>query len=223
MVLAPEGYSTCICPYNYKTSLAMIPVERNENWSVYLAGGRREKMIAKDLKGKAKQQFLADRARSPREIRSLRLNFNAPGDQMDADGRLWLAWPRPVDPKKVYRIQAVPVEQESAATGLRLNSDYHPIADTPTPRLYTSGLTGPLKLTVQLADDPAARYDVALHFAETEEDDAGRRVFDVKVQGRKVISRLDIAAASGGANRALIKTFRGVVAHGALRVELVRR
>ena len=58
----------------------------------------------------------------------MRLNLNAPGDQMDAEGRLWLAWPRPVDPKKVYMIQQVPVQQEAETGGFRLNSDYHPIA-----------------------------------------------------------------------------------------------
>ena len=220
MVLAPEGYSTCMCPYNYKTSLAMIPVERNENWSVYLAGGRREKMAAK-APGKGSKKRPAAQARPLQTVRSLRVNFNAPGDQMDADGRLWLAWPRPVDPKRVYLIQPVPVQQESEATGFRLNSDYHSIADTQTPWLYTSGLAGPLEFTVQLSDDQTARYDVALHFAETEEDHVGRRVFDVKLQGRTVISRLDIAAASGGANRALIKEFRGIVAQGTITIELV--
>jgi hypothetical protein len=126
-----------------------------------------------------------------------------------------------VDPKKVYVIQPVPVEQESEWAGFRLNSDYHSIADTQTPWLYTSGLTGPLKFIVQLSDDQTARYDLALHFAETEEENVGRRVFDVKVQGRTVISRLDIAAASGGVNRALTKDLRGIVAQGTLTVELV--
>jgi hypothetical protein len=86
---------------------------------------------------------------------------------------------------------------------------------------YASGLTGPLKFTVQLSDDQTARYDVALHFAETEEDHVGRRVFEVRLQGRTVLSHLNIAAASGGANRALIEEFRGIVARGTLAVELV--
>jgi len=221
MVLAPEGYSTCICPYNYKTSLAMIPVQRNENWSVYLAGGRREKMAAKTLGKKERQEYLADIARPPKNVRSLRVNFNAPGDQMDGDGKLWLAWPRPVDPKNVYVIQPVPLQQESEASPFRLNSDYHPIAGTKTPWLYTSGLAGPLRFTVQLSDDQPARYNVALHFAETEDATGGGRVFDVKLQDKTVISKLDIAAAAGGANRAMVKQFQDIAAKGTLTVELV--
>jgi hypothetical protein len=220
MVLAPEGYSTCICPYNYKTSLAMIPVQRNENWSVYLAGGRREKMAAKALRQKAKRKRAAP-AEPVQTVRSLRVNFNAPGDQMDAEGRLWLAWPRPVDPKKVYIIQPLPLELESDCAGFRFNSDYHPIANTQTPWLYTSGLTGPLKFTVQLSDDRAARYNVTLHFAETEDGAVGRRVFDLRVQGKTMISHLDVAAAADGANRALTKELRNIVANGTLTVELV--
>ncbi len=220
MVLAPEGYSTCICSYNYKTSLAMIPVQRNENWSVYLAGGRREKMAGK-ARGKGRKRKPAAQARPLQTVRSLRVNFNAPGDQMDAEGRLWLAWPRPVDPKKVYLIQPVPLEQESAATGFRLNSDYHPITNTQTPWLYTSGLAGPLKFTVQLSDDEAARYNAVLHFAETQDGVIGGRVFDVRVQGKTVISQLDIAATARSANRALTKGFRNIAAKGTLTIELV--
>lgn len=220
MVLAPEGYSTCICPYNYKTSLAMIPVERNENWSVYLAGGRREKMAAKAL-GKGRKRKPAAKGRPLQNVRTLRVNFNAPGDQMDSEGKLWLAWPRPVDPKKVYRVQPVPLQQESEASGFRFNADYHPIVNTQTPWLYTSGLTGPLKFTVQIADDQPARYNVALHFAEAEDDTVGQRVFDVKLQGKTVISHLDIAAATGRLNRALTKEFRNVAGQGNLAIEFV--
>ena len=74
---------------------------------------------------------------------------------------------------------------------------------------------------MQLSDDQTARDDLVLHFAEAEEARVGRRVFDVKVQDRTVISRLDIVAASGGANRALTKEFRGIVVRGSLTVELV--
>jgi outer membrane protein assembly factor BamB len=223
MVLAPEGYSTCICPYNYKTSLAMIPVERNENWSVYLAGGRREKKsgAAKARKKSRKKKGTDQPPPSPETIRSLRVNLNAPGDQMDANGKLWLAWPRPVDPKRVYIIKQVPLSVEAVGPGFRFNSDHHEIAGADTPWLYTSGLTGPLKLTVQLSDGEPALYDVSLRFAETEHSTAGQRLFDVVIQGEKAISGLDAVAAAGGMNRALVKECRGVKAEGTMTIELV--
>ncbi len=220
MVLAPEGYSTCICPYNFKTSLAMVPVARNESWSVYLAGGRRDKMAAKGKNNKKKQ-----RAKQPvpvETVQSLHLNLNAVGDQMDSERRLWLAWPRPVDPKNVYMIQPVPVQQEAVAGSFRLNSDYHPIAGTQTPWIYTSGMTGGLKLAVKVSDGDPALYTVILHFAETEALEVPvQRVFDVRIQGKDAISELDVAAAAGGVDRAWSREFRDVSTEGTVNIELV--
>ena len=225
MVLAPEGYSTCICPYNYKTSLALIPVERNENWSVYLAGGRREKMAAKEARNKARKK---GKKISPSQgkpeietVRTLHINLNAPGDQMDAEGKLWLAWPRPKDPKKVYLIRQIPVQVETEKKGFRFNSDYYPIANTKTPWLYTSGLTGPLKINVRLSGGQPGYYRVALHFTETENTTPGERVFDVKIQGENAISRLDIIVETGAANRALVKEFSNIKANGMMSIELI--
>jgi outer membrane protein assembly factor BamB len=220
MVLAPEGYSTCICPYNYKTSLALVPVERNEDWSVYLAGGRREKMAAKGNNNKGRKQP-AKPVEPVETVRSLRLNLNAPGDQMDSERRLWLAWPRPVDPKNVYIIQQTPVQQEGETSGFRLNSDYHPIAGTQTPWLYTSGLTGPVKLTLRVNDGESANYTVVLHFAETEAQAHGQRVFDVRLQGKNAITGLDVAAAASGADRACSREFQDIAAEGTLTIELI--
>jgi len=154
-------------------------------------------------------------------VRSLRLNLNAPGDQMDSERRLWLAWPRPVDPKNVYLIQPVPVQQEGEVGGFRLNSDYHPITGTRTPWLYTSGLTGRGKLTLQVTDGTPAQYTVILHFAETEGLDPGERVFNVRIQGEDAITGLDVTAAAGGADRAWSREFQGVAAQGTLTIELV--
>ncbi len=226
VVLAPEGYSTCICPYNYKTSLAMIPVERNENWSVYLAGGRREKMLAKAARNKVrkkgkKKAAAADVATSSETVKALRVNLNAPGDQMDAGGNLWLSWPRPVDPKRVYIIKQVPLQVEPAAEGFRFNSDYHAVGNTESPWLYTSGLTGPLTLIAQLSDDRPGLYDVSLHFADTEHESAGRRIFDVKLQGKTAIPRLDVAADAGGRDKAVVRRCRGIKAQGTMTIELV--
>jgi hypothetical protein len=46
-------------------------------------------------------------------------------------------------------------------------------------------------------------------------------VFDVKLQGKRVLADCDIAGATGGANRALIKEFPGIEVAGQLVVELV--
>ncbi len=62
---------------------------------------------------------------------------------------------------------------------------------------------------------------VRLHFAELDGAAPGQRVFDVKLQGNVVLKDFDIAQATGGGNRAVVKQFGGIVATRALVVELV--
>ena len=95
---------------------------------------------------------------------------------------------------------------------MRFNADYHPIAGTQTPWLYTSALVGPSKFTVAVSDGESARYRVALHFAEIDDAAAGERIFDVKIQGNPVLQNFDLVKEADGAQRILVKEFRGVKA-----------
>ncbi len=54
------------------------------------------------------------------------------------------------------------------------------------------------------------RYLVRLHFAEVFDQGAGRRIENVYVNRRAVLSDFDIFTAAGGMNKALVKEFRGV-------------
>ncbi len=63
--------------------------------------------------------------------------------------------------------------------------------------------------------------DVRLHFAEPDNAAPGRRVFDVKLQGRTVLSNFDIAKAAKSANNAVTKEFRGIPVVEALFVDFV--
>jgi predicted alpha-1,2-mannosidase len=56
----------------------------------------------------------------------------------------------------------------------------------------------------------AGRYHVRLHFAEVFDDSAGRRLLDVHLNGQPVLTNLDIFAAAGGMNKALVKDFDDV-------------
>ncbi len=222
IVLAPEGYSSCICPYNYKTSLALVPTERNENWSIYLAGGRHELRKVRQAAAARKKQRKTptDEPTAVQRIRSLRVNLNAPGDRMDSDGRLWMAHPRPLTQSNHYLALALPVELQGQERRFRYNSDHYAIDGTQAPWLYTSGLQGQLLFTIQLSDNEEHAYTVRLHFAETEDLEPGSRVFHVKLQDRTVFSRVDIVKEAGAANRALIKVVRGVAARGTMTIEL---
>jgi Tol biopolymer transport system component len=71
---------------------------------------------------------------------------------------------------------------------------------------------------------PAGRYLVRLHFAETAPGNfaAGRRVFDVKIEGSTVLNAFDVFAAVG-ARRALVKEFETTVADGTLDIDFRHR
>ena len=53
----------------------------------------------------------------------------------------------------------------------------------------------------------AGTYTVRLYFAETYWTAAGKRAFDVSINGTKVLSRFDIFAAAGGVKRGVVRTF----------------
>ncbi len=63
-------------------------------------------------------------------------------------------------------------------------------------------------------------YTVTLHFAEPKAARVGARLFDVSAEGVLVLDDLDIFAAAGAANAALVVTFVAVVEDGQLHVSL---
>lgn len=85
--------------------------------------------------------------------------------------------------------------------------------------VYKSYRSGPLKLQRLV---PNGRYDLTFQFAEPQDIPAGERIFDVFVNGRKVIETLDVRLARDGNHRsALDRTVTGVsVGNGLLEIEL---
>jgi hypothetical protein len=155
------------------------------------------------------------------DIRELRVNFNASGDRMDADCKLWFAYPRPTRDTKRYADTELPIKTDGIDNAFRYNADLLPIEGTESPWLFTSGVEGPAKIVVHLSDEGSRSYDVQLLFAETDEASAGDRVFDVKIQGKVVASAFDVASESGGANRATTCDVKAVTAEDAITIELI--
>jgi hypothetical protein len=201
LLLAPEGSSTCVCSFNYKTSLALIPVERHESWGIHLKGSELAQGTGSAWKGAPK---IAGR---PAECRELRINLNAPGDHYDkTSGGSFLAWPQVTRAGKGF--VNVPVTGTDDAGGFRFNADLTPIGGTDRPWIYASGLTGDIALTILGVE--ARSYDLRLHFMEPQEIRPGERVFDVLVNGEIAMARLDIAKESKGTHRALTRDIAGV-------------
>lgn len=63
-------------------------------------------------------------------------------------------------------------------------------------------------------------YTVRLFFAETEENEIGRRLFNVSIQGRQVLEAFDIVKEAGGINRPVVKEFKGINVKDDLRITL---
>lgn len=70
---------------------------------------------------------------------------------------------------------------------------------------------------------PARKYTVRLHFAEVDEVEPGRRVFDIKLQGKIVRRGFDIIGETGARHKALVKQFEDIEASDRVTVEFVPR
>lgn len=205
-MLAPESASTCVCSYNYKTSLALVPVERHESWGVYLRGS--ELPQGGGLKPKEGGRKPVLRA-TP--FNRLNLNLNAPGDHYDkTGGGPFIAWPQATYPTAKFPMVHAPVEGAEEAEGFRFNTDFNPIAGTARPWIYSSGLTGEINLKVAFDPTQKRTYRMVLHFIEPEKVGKGGRVFDVLFDGKTVLSHVDIAGETGAPNKALVKEVKGI-------------
>jgi len=60
-----------------------------------------------------------------------------------------------------------------------------------------------------------------LKFAEIYETAAGRRVFNIVINGQTVTSNFDVFAEAGGANRAIDKQYQVNVTGGLVTIQLV--
>nr|WP_244977345.1 NPCBM/NEW2 domain-containing protein [Deinococcus humi] len=63
-------------------------------------------------------------------------------------------------------------------------------------------------------------HTLKLHFADLAHTVADKRIFDVTVEGQKVLSNLDIVKEAGGGNTALVKTLTPNVTGGVLNLNL---
>ncbi len=70
-------------------------------------------------------------------------------------------------------------------------------------------------------EDKPAKYTVRLYFAELENEQAKKRIFDIKLQGKKVLGGFDVAKEAGGSHRAVVREFGGIQVKNNLEIELV--
>lgn len=95
-----------------------------------------------------------------------------------------------------------------------------PIANTDDDTLFQSEHWG---MSAYKFDVPNGQYRVDLLFDEIYDFQAGKRFFDVKIQGVTVLSNFCPFAAAGGRSIALIYTYQTSVSNGQLVIEFVPR
>ena len=189
ILAAPDYTRTCTCSYQNQCSLAMVPMPEAEEWTFYGKSGLRK------------------------TVKRVGINFGAPGDRRGPDGTLWLEFPSvggasPAVPVLVTgsHVEYFRRHQTSVTGGL--------------PWVAASGVQGVEGVAITLLPEGTAarNYTVRFHFAEPDDLKPGERVFDVTVQGRRVLDDLDIVKEAGRPRTAVVRELHGVRVNGELRI-----
>ncbi|MDP6542772.1 MAG: PQQ-binding-like beta-propeller repeat protein [Phycisphaerae bacterium] len=195
LVMMPEASSGCVCPVAIQCTTVFVPRKAGRKWGMFSAPG----------------------PMTP--VKRLGVNFGAPGDRKDSDGKIWLGYPRPFRGRLVMDLKIDAKLLEDGRYFSR-NADFLKIDDTRAPWIYASGVRGITKCKIPLLakNDKAQKYTVRLHFAEPDGAAPGKRIFDVLLEGKPCLKKFDIAAGAKGGR--IIKEFRGVNVTGSLTIEL---
>ena len=201
LALMPEASAGCVCLFPIMCSVALEPRPDYERWGIYSTGG----------------------ANTP--VQRLAVNLGAPGDRRGPDGTLWFGYPRPGLPADraamgfSFGLKTEFIENG----GYHDRSSYAPVAGTDAPWIYTSCARGLKRCVVPLlsGDDKPGEYTVRLYFADFDNAQAGKRIFDVKLQGKDALNGFDVAGEAGGSGKAVVRQFAGVAVTGDLEIELV--
>ena len=197
LVMMPEASSGCVCPNAIQCTTVFVPRQSSRKWGMFSAPG----------------------AMTP--VKRLAVNFGAPGDRKDSEGNIWLAQPRPFKGRLVMDLK-IDAKLLKAGRYFSRNADFLKIDDAKAPWIYASGAKGITKCSIPLLgkNDKAQKYTVRLHFAEPDATAAGKRIFDVSLQGKTRLKKFDIAASAGAKGGLVVREFRGVDVTRSLTIEL---
>ncbi len=150
---------------------------------------------------------------NPKEIQRIGINFGAPGDRVTHGGTLWLEYPLNGGPSPTLDIEVLPKDCKTY---------YHHslwiTGGNGWPWVVASGIEG--ASSIRLKNLKPGSYTVRLYFAEPKNIQAGERLFDVTLQGKKVLADFDVTKQSGGKMRAIVKEFSGISSNGELNISL---
>ena len=197
LALLPEASAGCTCSFPIRSTIVMAPKREERAWSIYVTTA------------------------PLMPVKHWYINLGAPGDRKDAEGRVWFGYPR----LNVGYGVKFDLHETLAPGGAFFSHspEGQPPAGTELPWVYASGVEGLTRCEIALreADDEPATYRVTLGFCEPLHEKAGKRRFDIKLQGKVVAKDFDIAAEAGGRQRVVERTFEGIAVRDRLTIELV--
>jgi len=204
LALAPEASAGCICLYPIICSVALEPRPDHDRWGIYSATG----------------------ANTP--VQHLAINFAATGDRRDKDGVLWLGYPRPGlpgDRRAMGFSFEVQTEFLDGGGYFHRSSEAEPVTGTDRPWIFASCGRGLKRCLLPLLgeEDEPAEYAVRLYFADLENEQADKRIFDIELQGQLVEDGFDITKDAGDSHQAVVREFKGIKVDRNLEIELVPR
>jgi len=148
----------------------------------------------------------------------LGINLNAPGDRTSPDGILWLDFPNVSGASP-----EIPVKIDTSGYYL-IRKDPVSVHSENTPWISASAIGGIRSIEITLSKEkivPDATYKIRLYFSELENIKSGERVFDVIIQGRKVLENFDIISEAGEKDKEIVKSFTGIKAGNTLKIDMV--
>ncbi len=194
---APEYTRTCTCSYQNQTSLAMIHSPAAEMWTF-------------------------NRIKAATEpITRLGINFGAPGDRVADNGTLWLDYPSVGGPSPAVQVKLQPAKP----TAFRKHSSL--VKADGLRWVAASGLLGVRQVTVRLIPQDAntsqqkpLNYTVTLHFLDPRENAKTESVFDVIINGEKMLKKFNPVEAAGSTDKGIFRSFKNVTTTESVEIKL---
>lgn len=192
---SPNFGHGCVCSYSIFTSLALVHVPEVETWS-YSA-------LQKPKAGTVKR---------------IGINLGAPGDRLADNGTLWVDYPSEGGSSPDVKVK---IEGDQRR---RYRMHSRQVSGDGLTWVGASGVEGLRSLNIRIPrkedDVSKVTYRVRLYFVEPDDVKAGERVFDVSLNGQKVVEGLDVAQLAGGPRRLLVKEFETTAGASLIRVDL---
>ena len=208
LMIQPPYSQGCTCkyPFLHKPTFALRTVDRPNTSTGLFADGKGTPITP---------------------VKHLYMNLGSNGDMRDKDRNLWLGtWVRPNMSLFINNPLNQRWIQQSGGTATFRSTMLTPIRNTDVPFAFANGIVGKkIALSARLLGegDGKAAYTVKLGFCDPDNDQPGQRVFDVKLNGKTVLTDFDIVKAAGGRDTATWKTFKNIEVANNLLIELEQK